>query len=59
MLRHVERVSARPGHLLASLQLPAFVEGRHFDVLALRPVRNWVDDPYVTLDIYPLPPDQS
>ncbi|MFE7093337.1 hypothetical protein [Streptomyces erythrochromogenes] len=41
MQRRVDRVPARPGHLFASLQLPAFVNGRNSDVLALRPVRDW------------------
>ena len=32
--RHPERVPARLHHLLAAMQVPAFVEGRAFDVLA-------------------------
>lgn len=31
--RRVERVPARLHHLLAALELPAFIEGRYFDVL--------------------------
>lgn len=34
---HTERVPARLHHLLAALELPAFVEGRYFDVLASNP----------------------
>lgn len=33
-----ERVPARLHHLLASLHVPAFIEGRHFDVLASNPL---------------------
>jgi len=33
-LRRTERVPARLSHLLAALDLPAFIEGRYFDVLA-------------------------
>jgi transcriptional regulator with XRE-family HTH domain len=36
-LRAVERVPARLHHLLAALDVPAFVEGRFFDVLASNP----------------------
>lgn len=32
--RRTERVPARLHHLLAALDVPAFIEGRHFDVLA-------------------------
>lgn len=32
--RRIERVPARLGHLLTALDVPAFVEGRYFDVLA-------------------------
>jgi len=36
--RRTERVPARLHHLLAALDVPAFVEGRHFDVLASNPL---------------------
>jgi transcriptional regulator with XRE-family HTH domain len=36
--RRVERVPARLHHLLATIGLPAFVEGRAFDVLAANPL---------------------
>jgi len=36
--RRVERVPERLHHLLAALDVPAFVEGRYFDVLASNPV---------------------
>lgn len=32
--RHIERVPARLHHLLTALDVPAFIEGRYFDVLA-------------------------
>ncbi|MCS5723390.1 helix-turn-helix transcriptional regulator [Herbiconiux sp. CPCC 203407] len=35
--RHAERVPPRLLHLLAALDVPAFVEGRYFDVLASNP----------------------
>ncbi len=35
--RRVERVPARLHHLLAALEVPAFIEGRAFDVLASNP----------------------
>jgi transcriptional regulator with XRE-family HTH domain len=35
--RRTERVPARLHHLLAALDVPAFIEGRHFDVLASNP----------------------
>jgi transcriptional regulator with XRE-family HTH domain len=36
--RPVERVPVRLGHLLAALEVPAFIESRHFDVLAANPL---------------------
>jgi transcriptional regulator with XRE-family HTH domain len=36
--RRTERVPARLHHLLAALDVPAFVEGRYFDVLASNPL---------------------
>lgn len=36
--RRAERVPARLQHLLAALDVPAFIEGRHFDVLASNPL---------------------
>ena len=36
--KRVERVPARLHHLLAALEVPAFVEGRAFDVLASNPL---------------------
>jgi transcriptional regulator with XRE-family HTH domain len=36
--RAVERVPARLHQLLATLEVPAFVEGRHFDVLAVNAI---------------------
>jgi transcriptional regulator with XRE-family HTH domain len=35
---HTERVPARLHHLLAALEVPAFIEGQHFDVLASNPL---------------------
>ena len=35
--RRIERVPARLHHLLAALEVPAFIEGRYFDVLASNP----------------------
>jgi transcriptional regulator with XRE-family HTH domain len=36
--RRTEHVPARLGHLLAALDVPAFIEGRYFDVLASNPL---------------------
>jgi transcriptional regulator with XRE-family HTH domain len=36
--RRVERVPERVRHLLAALEVPAFIEGRYFDVLASNPL---------------------
>jgi transcriptional regulator with XRE-family HTH domain len=36
--RRVERVPERVHHLLAALDVPAFIEGRYFDVLASNPL---------------------
>lgn len=36
--RRAERVPLRLHHLLAALDVPAFIEGRHFDVLASNPL---------------------